>query len=258
MNTASKVAAIARVTILESVRRKDAYVVLVLGLVVMLGAALFSSFGVEGLEKFVKDIALSVTSLFASVICIAAAARQIPHEIENRTLYPLLAKPIGRSVFFLGKFVGVGVISSVVVLAFFVEILVLFMIFKIDIGVLFFQAVYLRVLSMWFIAALTLAMSLVLTHAANVTISMLLVLAMQTFANTIITVHGGLTGVSQRIAEAIYWFAPHLELFNLGKLVVHEYPPVPIWVLAALTVYAIVYSGIFLAAGCVKLRRMAL
>ena len=257
MNRLTKIAAIAHVTILESVRRKDPYVVLVLGLAIMLGAGIFSSFGVKGLEKFIKDIALTVTNVFTCIICVAAAARQLPHEIEFRTLYPLIAKPIGRSTFFLGKYLGVAIISSVVVLAFFVEIQVLFWIFKVPAGLVFYQALYLRLVSMWFIAALTLTLSLTLTQAANVTISVLLVLAMQTFARTILTVHSGLDGIGKRIAEGIYYFAPHLELFNLGKLVVHGYPPVPFWVLLVLTGYAAVYSGVFLAAGCMKLRRTA-
>jgi len=258
MNTLRKIVAVAHVTVLESIRRKDPYVVLVLGLAIMFGAGIFSSFGVKGLEKFVKDIAFAVTNVFACVICVAAAARQLPNEIENRTLFPLIAKPISRTAFFLGKYLGVAVISSLVVLAFFVEIQVLFWIFKIEAGSVFYQAVYLRVVSMWFIAAVSLALSIILTQSANVTISLLLVLAMQTFANTLITVHSGLSGTGKRVAETLYWLAPHLELFNLGKLVVHEYPAVPAWVLLALTVYAILYSSIFLTAACLRLRRMPL
>ena len=70
-----KVFGIAYVTILESFRRKDPYVVLILGLAIVLGAAMFNQFGIEGLEKFVKDVALTVTNVLCVVICVVAAAR---------------------------------------------------------------------------------------------------------------------------------------------------------------------------------------
>ena len=160
---------LAHITVLESFRRKDPYIVLILGFTLVLGAALFNQFGVEGLEKFVKDVALTVTNVLCIVLCVVAAARQFPSELNNGTLHPLLAKPIPRSTVFLGKYLGVGLMSSGVVLLFWVEVQVIFWCFGITSGAIFYQALYLRVLSMWLIAAIVLALSLLLTHGANVT-----------------------------------------------------------------------------------------
>lgn len=249
---------IAQVTVLESVRRKDPYVVLILGFAIVLGAGLFNQFGIEGLEKFVKDVALTVTNILCIVICVVAAARQLPVEISNRTLYPLLAKPVGRSTVFLGKYVGVGLMSSAVVILFWVELQILFMVFGISPGVIFFQAMYLRILSMWLIAAVVVTLSLFLTHGANVTVSLLLCLAMSTFANTILAVHGELQGAGRWIAEGLYWVVPHLELFDLSKKVIHDWPSIPVGALAALTAYAVLYATLFIALGAWRFRRTAL
>lgn len=253
-----KVFGIAYVTVLESFRRKDPYVVLILGFAIVLGAGLFNQFGIEGLEKFVKDVALTVTNLLTVVIVVVAAARQFPAEMSNRTLYPLLAKPVSRTTVFLGKYVGVGVMSSAVVLLFWAELQVLFLVFGISSGAIFLQALYLRVLSMWLIAALVMTFSLFLTHGANITVSLLACLAMSTFANTILAVHSELQGVSKRLAEAVYWVVPHLELFDLSKKVIHDWPSIPIGALGALTGYAIVYAGMFIALGCWRFRRVGL
>jgi Cu-processing system permease protein len=249
---------LAHITVLESFRRKDPYVVLILGFALMLGAALFNQFGVEGLEKFVKDVALTVTNVLCIVLCVVAAARQFPSELENRTLYPLLAKPIRRSTVFFGKYVGVGLMSTGLVLLFWLEVQAIFWCFGISSGAIFYQALYLRVLSMWLIAAIVLTLSLLLTHGANVTLSLLLCLAMSTFANTILAVHSDLHGVAQWLAEGAYWVVPHLELFDLSKKVIHEWPAVPGTALAALTGYAFVYAALFVALGCWRFRRMAL
>jgi hypothetical protein len=249
---------IAQVTVLESVRRKDPYVVLILGFAIVLGAGLFNQFGIEGLEKFVKDVALTVTNMLCIVICVVAAARQLPVEISNRTLYPLLAKPVSRTTVFLGKYVGVGLMSSAVVILFWVELQILFMAFGISSGAIFFQAMYLRILSMWLIAAVVVTLSLFLTHGANVTVSLLLSLAMSTFANTILAVHGELQGAARWIAEGLYWVVPHLELFDLSKKVIHDWPSIPMGALAALTAYAVLYAVLFVALGAWRFRRTAL
>jgi ABC-type transport system involved in multi-copper enzyme maturation permease subunit len=253
-----KTMTIARVTVLESIRRKDPYVVLILGAVMVLGAGLFSRFGVEGLEKFVKDVGFTVTTVFSIIICVVAAARQFPAEIQNRTLYPSLGKPISRTSFYLGKYIGVSLMSCAVVVAFFVVLRVLLLVFKIPVGGVFYQALYLRLLSMWFVAAGVLCLSLFLTHAANVTISLLACMGMQIFAHSILYIHDGLTGVSLRLAEALYWVAPHLELFDLSKKVIHGWSPIPMWVLAGMTLYGVLYAALLFAVGCTRFRRMPL
>lgn len=253
-----KIWGIAQTTITESFRRKDPYVVLIIAALIVFGAGLFSRFGTEGLGKFVKDVGFTVTGGMAVLICVITAARQLPTEIQNRTLYPLLAKPVSRVQVFLGKFVGVGVMASAVVILFAIELFILFKVLGIPVSGVFWQALYLRVVSMWIIAGLTLTLSVFLHHAANVTISMLLALAMQTFANTIITVRTELEGITLRVFDAIYWMLPHLEFFDLSKREVHGYPLTPLWVLAFLTLYGAVYSGLFMSFGLRRFAKMDL
>lgn len=253
-----KVLGIAQVTIIESFRRKDPYVLLILAALIVFGAGLFSRFGTDGLGKFVKDVGFTVTGLLAMLICVVTAARQLPNEIQNRTLYPLLAKPVSRLQVFLGKYLGVGVMASAVVLLFSVELYFLFRLLDIPVSVVFLQSVYLRVLSMWIIAGMTLSLSVYMTQAGNVTVSMLLALAMQTFANTLITVRTDLQGWGLWVVDFLYWVLPHLELFDLTKREVHNFPAAPLWVLAALTLYAAVYSGLFMAAGMQRFRSLDL
>lgn len=253
-----KVLGIAQVAVTESFRRKDPYILLILGALVVFGAGLFSRFGTEGLGKFVKDVAFTTTGVMTIFICVITAARQLPAEIQNRTLYPLLAKPVSRTQVFLGKFIGVGVMASAVAVLFWIELYVLFRILDVPVSIVFWQALYLRVVSMWVIAGLALTLSLFLHHGANVTVSLLLAVAMQTFANAIITVKTELEGFSLYLFQTIYWLLPRLEMFDLTAREVHGYPVTPLWVLAFLTVYGAVYSLLFMSAGMYRFARMNL
>ncbi|MBE7561081.1 ABC transporter permease subunit [bacterium] len=204
-----------------------------------------------------SQIALFVITWSAILIAVTAAARQMPAEISNRTLYPLLAKPLSRWEFLLGKFVGVNLMCLF-------SLVVLYAIFLIVAwragtmpGWIVAQNFYLRFLSLALLVAMTLFLSLLLTHAANVCLSLLLAIGASTFSTALSLVHDKLSGLQLRLAEALYFTLPHLDLFNLNGKVVHGWEPVAAWVLVYLTLYALGYIAQLLgAAGLLLQRRM--
>lgn len=117
MNT---VFAIAGVVIKELYRRKDFYVLLVLTAVItgLLGTINF--FNDPTIVRYLKEICLLLIWISSLVICITTAARQIPAERENRTIFPLLAKPVTRWQVVLGKFAGCWLACGIALLVFYV------------------------------------------------------------------------------------------------------------------------------------------
>src|ERR1043166_9657228 len=57
--------------------------------------------------QVLKDIALGAMSLFTSLLAVLATARLLPQEIEDRTAYTVLAKPVSRFEYLGGKLLGV-------------------------------------------------------------------------------------------------------------------------------------------------------
>jgi ABC-type Na+ efflux pump permease subunit len=75
-----------------------------------------------------KDVALGAMSIFTSLLAIVATARLVPQDIEDRTLYTILAKPVPRFEYLAGKLAGVLLllaISILVMSALFVTVLYL-------------------------------------------------------------------------------------------------------------------------------------
>jgi hypothetical protein len=62
----------------------------------------------------------------------------------------------------------------------------------------------------------------------------------------------------QSIVYALYFVIPHLELFDVRDLVIHNWDPIAWWAFGVATVYAAVYSGFFLFAGWLVFRRQSL
>lgn len=108
MNPLARIAAIARNTLLEALRQRVLNVILVFGLVVLAGANLFSEFSFDDQFKFIKDYCLGVMSLIGVIMAIVAVAQLLPAEMEARTIFTILSKPVRRWEFLMGKYLGVA------------------------------------------------------------------------------------------------------------------------------------------------------
>ena len=103
MNT---VTAIAGIVVKELYRRKDFYVLFVLTALITLLLGTVNFFNDPKIVRYLKEVCLLLIWVSSLVIAIGTAARQIPAERENRTIFPLLAKPVTRGQVIVGKFLG--------------------------------------------------------------------------------------------------------------------------------------------------------
>jgi ABC-type Na+ efflux pump permease subunit len=111
-----RIIAIGRNTLTESIRQKVLSVLLIFSLVLVGSSVLVSQLATPGLDsagifdaqiKFVKDFGCGAIGLFGFFITLLSTAQLIPQELHNRTIYTILAKPVRRAEFLLGKFLGV-------------------------------------------------------------------------------------------------------------------------------------------------------
>jgi len=79
---------------------------LIIGLVFIASASFFAQFSFGEQIKFIRDTCLGVISVISTLIAIVGTAQLLPSEVENRTIYTILAKPVRRFEFLLGKFFG--------------------------------------------------------------------------------------------------------------------------------------------------------
>src|SRR5947208_13072431 len=110
--------AIARNAFREAVRDRVLYNLIIFALL-LIGSAIFIGELSAGQEvKIVIDLGLSAMLLFGVFIAIFVGVGLVYKEIERRTLYAILAKPIGRGQFLVGKYLGLNltVLITVVLL----------------------------------------------------------------------------------------------------------------------------------------------
>lgn len=97
---------VARNTFRESVRDKVLLTLLVVAFLVTAAARLMPSLAAGEGVKIIKDLGLRSMTLFSILIAILVGGRLVYKEIEKRTLFVILAKPLRRWEFLVGKYLG--------------------------------------------------------------------------------------------------------------------------------------------------------
>ena len=104
-------------TMREAVRDKIFYLILAFALILVGASRAIGWISVGEMERVVKDFSLAIISLFGALIAVFMGASLIYKEIEKRTIYTILSKPVRRWEFIFGKFAGLAAILSTVVTA---------------------------------------------------------------------------------------------------------------------------------------------
>jgi Cu-processing system permease protein len=256
----NKIVALAGVVIKELYRRKDFYVLFVLTALLTLAAGAVNFFHDDKIIRIVKDVCLLLIWVSALVIAITTAARQIPAEREARTIFPLLAKPVSRAQVIAGKFLGCWLATGV-------SLVVFYFFFAVITGShehIWPVAVYLQAAWMqWCMLAIVIGLVLLgsiyfAAPSSTTTISFIVVVGILGLGSHLNTLALSQPQPVQSLLSILYYCLPHLEWYDLRDFVVYNRPAVPWLALGLATVYASVWTGIFLLLAWLGFRRKGL
>jgi ABC-type transport system involved in multi-copper enzyme maturation permease subunit len=236
----------------ESVRDKVLYNLVFFAILLMGASYLIGQLTAGQDVKMIKDLGLAATSVFGLFIAIFLGIGLVFKEVERRSIYSLLSKPVDRMQIVLGKYAGLVLTLAVnvaIMTAAFYCVLA-YMRWKLGSVPMAFEtpaldpallkAVLLTFVELCLVTALALFFS---------TFSTPLLSAALTFG---FFVAGRLSGdlrhfhnvtqssIAGKAAEGVYWILPHLAAFDVRAQVVHG-QPVPIAYLALTAGYGLLY-----------------
>ena len=116
MFSLARVFAIAGNTFRDLVRQKVFYFMLIFALILIGGSLALVSLSFKGQLQTVMDVSLGAISVFTMLLAVLSTAMLLPKDIEDRTLYTILAKPVARFEYLLGKLLGVAFMLTVATL----------------------------------------------------------------------------------------------------------------------------------------------
>jgi ABC-type transport system involved in multi-copper enzyme maturation permease subunit len=240
---------VARNTFRETVRDKILYNLVFFALLLIGASVLLGTLTIGEQARIINDVGLAAINLVGVIMAIFVGIGLVAKEIERRTVYTILARPITRTKFVLGKYFGLVFIGAVNIAIMFGMFLATVWISGNPIHGSLFQAVELILVEILLVTALAMFFS---------TFSSPTLSAIMTIGFYVI---GHLTGDLKRIAEktqsatteyimtALYYVCPNLEVLNTkgqaasGVLMSSEYQ-------LTATAYGLLYASILLLAAC--------
>ncbi|MDI6712999.1 MAG: hypothetical protein QMD96_07150 [Anaerosomatales bacterium] len=232
------VVTIAKAVFFDSIRRRILLAVLVFaGIMVALIPSL-PDYGV-GVERAVfGEIALAVTFLASLVVTLGLAVTRVPSEVERRTVYAVLARPVARWQYLVGTWLGTFAMVGVLVAAF----------VAVDIAVG--AAVYGALMWRLALGALGIWLEMGVLAAFGIAVSTVVspVTAIVAEAAFLFIGHSKATLLGAEGALALKAFYPSLDAFNVVAPVTHGTGVPPLY-LASMFVVFVGFVGVLLVIG---------
>jgi ABC-type transport system involved in multi-copper enzyme maturation permease subunit len=125
MSSLGRIWTIAMNTLREAVRNKLLYTLLFFGVILILVGVVLSALSYVESERILQDFGFAAIRLFSVAIAIFVGVTLIHKEVERRTVYAILSKPLSRAEFLLGKYVGLLVtiwMQMAIMIVFFVAV----------------------------------------------------------------------------------------------------------------------------------------
>lgn len=243
----NRIFAVAKLSILELFRKKDVYVAVVLSLVVAVPLAAVNAFGVEGAVRYVREVTLLLVWAFSVVVCVTTSARQIPGEIQRRTILPLLTKPVSRGEIIMGKILG-SVLASWGAMALFYLGYVILSGLKSGIWIepVLLQGMLLHACFALLLCSMTVFASLFLTPSATIACSLLVAFGSLLFGDKLPVLVDRTVGIAKYPLIFLEYVLPRFELFDMRLRIIHSWEAISFPVILLLVVYALGYSAVFM------------
>jgi ABC-type transport system involved in multi-copper enzyme maturation permease subunit len=254
------VLALAGVVIKELYRRKDFYVLFVLTAVITLVMASVKFFHDDKIARYLKEICLLLIWVSGLVIAIGTTARQLPAERENRTIFPLLAKPVSRAQVVIGKFAGCWFACGLTLAVFYVF-------FGVICGsrenywpvLQWVQALWLQWVMLGVVIGMVLLGSVVFAApSSNGTICLIVVVGILLLGRYLNQFALKEPEPLRTVVYTLYFLIPHLEWYDVRDFVVYDHPLIAWSSCGLATLYGAVYVTLLLFATWLVFRRKPL
>jgi len=210
-----RILAVARNTFREAIRDKVLYVLLFFAAAAILGSKAIGWVSIGQDVKIMKDISLAAVLIFGVLIAIFVGASLVYKEIDKRTLYTILARPMRRYEFILGKYLGLAFVLALVTAIMTAS------------GALYVVALGGTVTLTYFLAALLIYWELLLITAFAVLLSTLTSPILGALIVFSIFLFGHATNIlvdlpqqientpARHLLRAVYYIVPNLSNFNI-------------------------------------------
>lgn len=242
----SRVLTIAAMAFTETVRDKILYSILVFALAMIGSSTILVTLSVGGEGRIVKDLGLACITIFGLFIAVFIGINLLSREIERRTIFCLLSKPVRRAEFLIGKFLGLGLTLAVNIGVMAAGLMALAWVLEdhwtprilLGVGFTFLEFLILTATAILFSTFSTPTLSAIYT---------VLVFVIGRLSGDLMQLASQFGGPSLKATLIVlYYLLPNLSRFNLSSAVINDRPLDP-WALTLTAAYGALYAAAVLS-----------
>lgn len=259
---------LAYITFKEGIKSRALFGIFIMVLFMFSITVTLTDLFMRDIVKVAADLSLSTTSFSGLLIVLFIGINLLAKDIDKRTIYMVISRPVSRSQYIVGKFLGLSllIITAVILLGLLSSIPVYFAKLSYENPQVIFKW------GIYFTAILFIAMKLVLMTSITVFfssftstsfISLVLTIATYLIGSTTEVVKGLLESKMEGvdispamavIIKAVYYIFPNLSAFNL-KLQAAYGLPLPAGYMTSVSLYWLFYIAVMISAGAIIMRR---
>ena len=249
-----KVLAIALNTFRETVRDKILYTLLVFAFAMIGSAAILIRISVRAEVRILQDLGLAAISIMGVLMATFVGITLVYKEMDRRTIFTIISKPIHRYQFILGKYLGLLATLGVNVAAMSLGLLLLSRALTERWPWALLPALWLTYTELAVITALATFFSAFTTPVLSATFTLSLFLIGRLSGDLVVFLSKASTVVVRGLAFGLYYVLPNLRIFDVKGQAVLGHLPDWRWVVGT-TAYGMMYTTFTLAATILVFQR---
>lgn len=260
---------VAAITFKEGIRNRSIYGISLIALLMLVANFIISDMMSQEVGKVAVDMALSAVSFSGLLLVLFVGINLMAKDLDRKTIYMVLAKPISRGQYLIGKFLGVALLILVCL-----SILSLFAVVSLLLIKLGHPNYFQRF--SWFLVGLSLSFTTLMLFLVAALSFLFASFTSTSFVTFILTVISYIIGMSLndvkalveaplaagitvspitvKVVQAAYYIFPNLSFFDIKIQAAHGLT-VPASYLIGVAVYGVLYIAIVLTLACLIFRK---
>jgi ABC-type transport system involved in multi-copper enzyme maturation permease subunit len=244
----SRIGVIARNVFLEVIRDRIFYLIALFALLMVAASVLLPEVSAGAQDKITLDLGLAGIHLLSVIVAIFVGTGLVNKEIEKRTVLVLIAKPVSRAEFLIGKHLGLSAVLAVLIAALAIIFLAVVAVNGIEFPL---QSVLLSIIFMFLEVVLLTAVAIVFGVFTSSLLATLLTFATYLMGHLTqdLVALGELSEnpALQRVTNGLYLVLPDLERLNLRNEAIYGMQLLPDTMsLLSNVLYALIYTALLL------------
>lgn len=239
----------ALMTLRNLLRRRTIWGISIVILIALFGIGQIPSYGVSNEGRFILDFGLFGLEIGALLLAIGLASNIYPRDKEQKTVMPIIAVPLSRGKYLMGRFVGAAIVEAVAMLVGCIGLMIILLMNGHAIPVDMLPATGLLLVEGWFLLAVVFFFSFWTSPPLNAPLTVLLFIVSQMSVSGFVKMLPQAPGIMRTLRLLL----PHMDVFHIKDPIAHGIDIPGLYFFLAM-LYGLAYMAFMLSLALVVFR----